>query len=674
MNIRITNLSMTNFKCFRSKEFSFDNDITTIRGRNGEGKTTIADAILFCLFGKNVAGQSDLELFKTRENGQVIPNLDHSVEIELRCTESADPASVREANFILRRSIKEVWVKKRGSEEQVFKNNTVEYFTNGQSQTKADYEKFINSLISESVFKAITNPNYFPSLKWQEQRAFLTQMVGSIEPEYIANTDELKALVEYFDNSNEDLESYLQHLSYQIKEVKKKLEKIPVRLEEQNKALPEKLDWEAIKVEYDVVLQRLKGVESDILSIKQGNGSDIKREEIRNQIKEIESSISKLRAQAQSDYDKEYSQLRTFISEASIRFNEALNNQKLMQQTIDADHRLIKRCKEAMVACDDQLQRLRDEWPTDKFEVDPNAAFCPTCGQPLPADVVEGKIEVMRQEFNQRKEAKKKDLNERAAIIKKDKADSEEEIKKLEEKLSADEKSLEEIKENINTVFSEKAKLEKAHVKTVDEILEENDGYLRNQIRLDTFKKDLDSVTDSEDDKEKLAELEAKKAQYEAEVSNLTQQLALRSQYDRIISLIDGINEEQKSLVRQLSELEKKEDVAREYQFRQNQLLEDRINQHFKIVRWKLFKTVNNGGDPVEEPFCECYVDGIPYHSGLNQAARLNAGLDVINALCSFYNVSAPIVLDNAESTINIIETAGQQLRLQVFDSDLSLV
>jgi DNA repair exonuclease SbcCD ATPase subunit len=84
MKITITRLELTNFKCFRSKEITFDQDITTIRGRNGVGKTTIADAILFCLFGKNVAGQSDLELFKTRENGTVIPNLDHSVEMELR--------------------------------------------------------------------------------------------------------------------------------------------------------------------------------------------------------------------------------------------------------------------------------------------------------------------------------------------------------------------------------------------------------------------------------------------------------------------------------------------------------------------------------------------------------------------------------------------------------------
>ena len=194
MNIRITRLSMTNFKCFREKEMNLDEDIITIRGRNGAGKTTIADAILFCFFGKNAEGQSDLELFKTRENGRVIPNLDHSVEITLFVT--VPETSVSGKEITLRRSIKEVWVKKRGSEESVFKNNTVEYFINGESHTKADYEKYIAQMIDERVFRAITNPNYFPSLKWQDQRSFLTAMIGSIEPECLADTDELKASIE----------------------------------------------------------------------------------------------------------------------------------------------------------------------------------------------------------------------------------------------------------------------------------------------------------------------------------------------------------------------------------------------------------------------------------------------------------------------------------------------
>ena len=152
MNIRISRLSMTNFKCFREKELNLDEDIITIRGRNGAGKTTIADAILFCLFGKNSEGQSDLELFKTRENGQVVHNLDCSVEMLLSVDAVLGNSGTQLVSDVtFKRSIKEVWVKKRGSEESVFKNNTVEYFVNGESYTKADYEKYIASL-EKSIF------------------------------------------------------------------------------------------------------------------------------------------------------------------------------------------------------------------------------------------------------------------------------------------------------------------------------------------------------------------------------------------------------------------------------------------------------------------------------------------------------------------------------------------
>jgi hypothetical protein len=53
---------------------------------------------------------------------------------------------------------------------------------------------------------------------------------------------------------------------------------------------------------------------------------------------------------------------------------------------------------------------------------------------------------------------------------------------------------------------------------------------------------------------------------------------------------------------------------------------------------------------------------------------RLNAGLDICEALCRFYKVSAPIVIDNAESNLNIYQTTGQQVRLEVFDTDLQIV
>ena len=151
-------------------------------------------------------------------------------------------------------------------------------------------------------------------------------------------------------------------------------------------------------------------------------------------------------------------------------------------------------------------------------------------------------------------------------------------------------------------------------------------------------------------------------------------QLATRPLYEKIESLIEGINEEQKNLVSQLSDLERREDMARSYQDRQNAVLEEKINEHFSLVQWRMFRTVNNGGDPYQEPYCECYVNGVAYHDGLNQAARLNAGLDIINTLCKHYDVYAPIVVDNSESNLNILDTDSQQIRLEVFDSELQIL
>lgn len=672
MNIRITSLKLTNFKCFREKQLSLDSDVVTIMGRNGAGKTTIADAILFCLFGKNSEGQSDLELFKTRADGKVIPNLDHSVEITLFVTVPEASASGKEVS--LRRSIKEVWVKKRGSDESVFKNNTVEYFVNGESFTKADYEKYISTLVDERVFRAITNPNYFASLKWQDQRNFLTSMVGDIVPEEIADTDELVSLVHALDNSNDDIVSYLKHLKYQIKQIKDKLDKIPVRLEEQNKALPEKLDWDALSAELDKARSELKEVEEKIVAINQGNGADIKRAELHKILEKKQKVFNAFNERAYQEYNAEYLDKQKKVNDATIKFNEELNNQKLMQQTIEADNRLIERCKQSIKECDEELERLRLAWPTRKFEVKEGDNICPACGQYLSPDVFANKVAAMRTRFNEALEAEKQSLRDKAKKVNQNKEDATKELETTEQKLVNDTATLEVIKETINTIFAEKAKLEKMIIVSPENRLAANKEAVGLYEQIEGLKKQLDSVTDSDTDKGQLADLQEQRSRQAELLAQLQQQLATRQQYDRIQALISGIHSEQKDLVSQLSELEKQEDIARQYQFRQNQLLESRINKHFSIVQWRLFRTVNNGGDSFEEPFCECYVDGIPYHSGLNQAARLNAGLDICRALCRFYNVTAPIVVDNCESVNNLLETESQQIQLYVSNDEQLIV
>jgi hypothetical protein len=446
-------------------------------------------------------------------------------------------------------------------------------------------------------------------------------------------------------------------------------------LEEQNKALPEQLDWDALNMGLNKAQSELKEVDEKIAAILQGEGADIKRNGLAEQIKKLEANRSVIYEDAVLQNLNDYKDKQKKVSDATLKFNEALNNQKLMQQTIEADQRLIERCKETIAECDKIREDLIAKWPREKFTYDPvSTPFCPTCGQHLPEEQFQAKIEQMRTDFNITLEAAKKSINAQGQKNNETKAKAEEELKSYKEKLVADTEQLEIIKTGINTIFADKADIEKIVVKTVDELLAESTEFNELSAQIDQLKEQQSSITCSEDNNNMIIDLKANRAIIYQNFCTLQQQLATRQQYDRILALIDGIKEEEKELIRQLSELERKEDVARQYQFRQNQLLEERINQHFKLVQWKLFRTINNGGDSFEEPFCECYVDGVGYHSGLNQAARLNAGLDICEALCKFYNVSAPIVIDNAESNLNIYQTTGQQIRLQVFDTDLQIV
>ena len=685
MNIKITRLALTNFKCFRSKEFTFDSDVNTIRGRNGVGKTTIADAILWCLFGKNAADQATFSIKTHDEQGNDIPHLEHSVEMTLETIQSAGTmAQGLSINSItLRRCLKETWVKKRGATDETLKGHTTDYFVNGEAYTAKDYEKYISSLVSEDIFRAITNPQYFPSLKWQQQREFLTKMVGEVligSDADAPTTEELTELIGILTGYDNDIVKYRKHLAYQIKQIKDKLDRIPVRLEEQNKAIPECLDWDALKIERDKVMQEIAEIEKKYIAIKSGNADDVRKAELRKQLDEANNRVSQRYEHNRAYLSEQRTAYDQKITELSTQFNQLLITQRDLEAQLQSFDALKKRCQDTLFKCESDAQKIREEWANNlsrKLQFSDTDCVCPTCGLYLPEEQVADKRQKAEANLNADKARIKSELTQRAEKVKATRAEAEKTIADYDQKRAEAEKNLSDTKEQINQVFSDKAKQEKekAQVPSLADYNAADAELLSLQQQANNLQSALLNFTgDDETVKQQLADLQAQNVQYAAELQQLNAQLATRVQYDRILALIDGINTEQHDLVTQLSKLEQQEDVAREYQDRMNAILEERVNKHFSLVRWRMFRTVNNGGDPFDEPFCECYVDGAAYHDGLNQAARLNAGLDIINTLCRHYNVSAPIVLDNAESTINIIPTIGQQIRLQVTDTDLQII
>ena len=92
-------------------------------------------------------------------------------------------------------------------------------------------------------------------------------------------------------------------------------------------------------------------------------------------------------------------------------------------------------------------------------------------------------------------------------------------------------------------------------------------------------------------------------------------------------------------------------------------LLTDAINDKFKFVKFKLFEENINGG---LEEICEPTVDGNNYSTGLNNAARINAGLDIINTLMDYYEIKVPVFIDNAEGVNELIGIDTQLITLSV--------
>lgn len=654
MNISIKNITLVNFKGIRDLSIDISKPVTDIYGRNRSGKTTIADAINWCLFGKDSKGNTKFGL-KTRDaEGKIIPNIEHTVTLTLLCDN---------VEHELKRSVSEKYNKLRGSDLVVFVGNTESYLVDGNSTTATDYKKFISGLIDENTFKAITTPSYFTSLSWQQQRQFLSEMVGNISNESIAGGDksfgELLGILE-----QESLEEHLKHLGYQIKQVKEKLEDIPVRIKEQNKALPEEQDWSLIEKQLTEKEEELQKLQADLAKAKYNGGDELKKESIRKKIAFQQKRADFIRRSAQ---DKSIELNDKYISETKELNRKKYELESLiegLQNKIDAHHKLKERTQETLDRCEEKAKFIRKEWADNKalrFEFDESETVCPTCGQPLPEDKVKDRFTELKERFNKRKQDRFDELNAQAEVVKKTRSDATE--------------SLSEYNSVINLSISEQIKYKKEleelkageieKPKSWEDILSENEEYGKILSEIKSLEDELNNVT-VEDNSELLSEIENKIQEVNSTVGLLRDELSNKKQFEKITDLIKDIEKEQKHLIDDLSRLEKKEDIAKDFQERAGRLLEDEVNSHFSYVKFNMFREYNNGN---KEPYCECTHNGIPY-SDLNSADKINCGLDIINTLCRIYQSAAPIVIDNAESVNKLLPTDGQQIRLYVSEDN----
>lgn len=657
MKVIFKSIDIQNFKGFKSFTTGFDPLSTSFYGKNGSGKTSIADAISWCLFGKDTQNRSQFDI--KHHDGSKKTEVSVTLEINADGTDHT-----------IKRMLKEKWQTKRGETTEEFKGNYTEYYVNGNLMSQGEFSAFIRNLIDENIFRAVSNPYYFTSLPWKEQRAFLSQMVGNITNEEIAENDAkfaelLKALAQ------EDITAYLKHKAFKIGEIKKKIDEIPVRLSELKKALPQldendfTTDW--VKTSEDLKTDVIK-LSEEIASLKSGNTSSATKEIDRKiafaqkRKREMETSADNKVRELKSEYHK-------FCDELESQRKKLQDSIYRTQGIITTKQTTISLSQAEITNLNNEMDCLRKRWNEEvniKITLPPleeDDMLCPTCGQPLPDDKITEARNILYEKLERKRLETRQKLTGDFGLIR-------DKIKKAEDlvKTAQDEKQeYEKLLKEDNEKLASMSNKEYPKVMTFEEVLAENQNYKPVLDEITSLEQKLESETPVIDQKlidEKETELLAIKE----DISRASGKAAAVESYNRVQKLIDAANQDHKALAEQLAALQREEDIAREFSEKADIILEEKVNKHFEVVWWKMFRQMINGN---KESYCECYVENIAYHDGLNTAMKLNAGLDICNTLCKIYDFYAPIIIDNAESNLDILKTESQQIRFYVADTEL---
>ena len=658
MRIEFKTITIKNFKgVLGEKKLTFNPTLTQIMGANHAGKTTIVDAVQWVLFDKNSIGQTVFGIDPKDENGEIIHHLDNTVVLEL----TADGT-----DYKLEKVRSETWTKPRKKEEAEMTGHTTKYFVNENKYTQKDFKAFVDDLCKESLFKAITTPSYFPSLPAEDQRNLLTKMVGKTTDEDLAGDNEdFKGLLQEL--SGTDLQKFREQLRYRIGELKKEIEQIPSRINENTEELKA---LEASKPNFDFTRKRIKEIETGIENIDNeladlSRTVDTEFNERTKERTEINKLKNRMQAIVQSYQDKNTTEER--------KHKKTIDDAKY---EIDVTERAIRNAKAAVEDGQAQLNKIaiasedfKKRWvilDQTAFSWDNNQEICPTCHQHLPQDDIDKMKEEMEGNFNDNKSKQFDALEEEAARIKKRKSDAEATIKNAQDKLGKLEQQHKE----------QEAALQKAQEsKPTLTYHTDDEEYQQLQMDVNARTAALEARTEEETSDTKVkqeATLKQRKAEQNRLRDELRDELAKEQRITDKQNRIKELENRQQTLNQQLTELEKKDYTAEQFTIAKIENLEKKVNDLFTNVQFKMFEPfITTDGI---KPTCECTMHGTPYRD-LSTSEKINAGIDIINAMCAFNDTYAPLLIDNAESITDILPTRSQQILLIVSrDKELTII
>lgn len=628
MKIKLIRMSITNFKGIKNLEINFDGENTNIYGENATGKTSIFDAFLWVLFNKNSVGDSKFGYKPFELDGNVIHFLNTEVEVTLQ---------IDNLPKTFKKVLTENWVKKRGNSERTYAGDENNYWIDEVPMQENEFKKVIDSIINEKQFRMLTNPLYFNTqLSEDEQRQTISRIAGidAITDEKIfdKNSDytELRNKL-----NGRTVEDYSKVVNEAIKKLNKEIETVPIRIDEITRTLISVDDRDVKDAN-----EEIKKLENEKVNINNY------LTDIRTRVAENNKLISKL---AQKEIEKEQL-IKQIIKEANADIYEQRSSLETHLERFKSDIKIANsniQIAQNTLLRKNEIEQLRKDFDVESSKkfIDENNYICPGCGREFDENRRQEMFQVAKNNFIEFQNKKLDEINLKGQELNKLISSAENDLKESQEKLRIAEEQVKVLSEKLATI----------HDKEVN--VEIDSRYIAIEKEIKTLRVQVDSIVneDTSENENKLKDLDNKILENKQILNKKESQISAENR-------IEELKKEERELANQIQEYEALKDMMENFTKEKITLLESTINEHFEVVNFKLFETQKNGG---LKEVCYATVNGVPF-SDLNSAMKINAGLDIIKTLMKFYDVQAPVFIDNKETINNLIEIDTQLISLIV--------
>lgn len=663
--ITLKSIDLDNFKGCRKLHVDFSENETKISGKNASGKTTIMDAFTWLLFNKDSNGNEKFQVRPLDSAGNRIDN----VEIKV----SADMV-VAGNNVSLSKTQKQNWVKKRGTDVATLQGNVNLYEVDGYPKSESDYKDYVSGIIPEDLFKLLTSPTQFASLKWKEQRNILMRFISDVSDlELAENEEKFRDLIPDLEKAP-STDAIAKKYSKALLEWKKKQAEYPVRIDELERSMVD-VDVAELELQKNALKEQIDSATQALNDNEKLNAEYEKRS---NSVMELKFQIGDLERKAFSGIEQKRRELRGLIDESERDYNRARSDIHIAEIEIQNLTGKIQSLEKEKVNLQEQWRDKKKEAYPVLPEVEPlnaDSLTCPTCGRLLPEEMKQKKIS----EYEEASKKRSSEYENKKRIFEEQKKQSlssivasgnltVEKINQAKEELVAAQKNLDSGKEAVITANKQKT----AAMEELNKLPNEPD-MSQNQ----EYEALVQQVAAAEEALKQMGRTTSYRSQLQEQVRSLENELLLVNQKissadnSAIEERIAELQKEQKETGQKVADQEKMIFLLEEFIRYKMQKISERVNEKFDLVSWKLFDLQINGG---LKECCECTVNGVPY-SNLNTGHRIAAGLDIIRSLSDLYQVSAPIFIDNCEavSNGNVPEMSAQLIELYVTDDNLKV-